>query len=80
MFPCATQVSLIQVGADDFDSKVPDQQREAKTLKDAIPKWLPPKSGDAKERIRRPVLQRVSQGLTFTEEVSSVTLHLFVFA
>lgn len=80
MFPCATQVSLIEVGADDFDSKVKNQQQlRMKSLHRPgylSSTWMPSKSSDAKEGVKRPVLQSVSEGLSFTDEVNNIRVSL----
>lgn len=75
MFPCATQVSMIEVGADDFNLKASAPPGYgSKSLKTPISKWfpVPPKSVSAQESVKRPVLRKVSEGLAFTDEVSAL--------
>lgn len=69
MFPCATQVSLIEVGADDFDLKAGVSSYSSKSLKNADLKWVPPRTVSVQQGVKRPVIRRVSEGLTFTDEV-----------
>ena len=64
MFPCATQVSLIQVGADDFELKVKDQ---LKFINPSGPRYT--KKTEEPEGVSKPVLKSVSAGLCFTNEV-----------
>ena len=64
MFPCTTQVSLIQVGADDFELKVKDQ---LKFINPSGPRYT--KKTEEPEGVSKPVLKSVSAGLCFTNEV-----------
>lgn len=64
MFPCATQVSLIQVGADDFDLKVKDQ---LKFINPSGPRYT--RKAEEPPGVSKQILKSVSTGLSFTNEV-----------
>lgn len=67
MFPCATQVSLIEVGADDFDVKVKDYKFLQRRVSGHGPSNT--KGRHNQGEVKKPVLQKISAGLTFTDEV-----------
>lgn len=70
MFSCATQVSLIQVGNDDFELK---SKGNLQFLHQGIQNLA--KSKESKQQLSKPVLKRVSEGFSFTDEVR-VFIHM----
>ncbi|KAF6023258.1 HEATR4 [Bugula neritina] len=69
LFPCATQVSLIQVGADDGHGDLKAQGQDHFQYLKHVGKKLLNKTKEEQDKVTRPVIQSVSAGLSFTEEV-----------
>jgi len=71
MFPCARQVSIIQVGADE----TLDLRKHLKYINPGYRDKIGRQKGN-KESVPKPIIKRVSEGLNFTEEVSRLPIRL----
>jgi len=74
LFPCATQVSLIQVGADDGHGDLKAQGQDHFQYLKHVGKNLLNKTKEEQDKVTRPVIQSVSAGLSFTEEVCVIVI------